>query len=152
MALDLTKILKKVPRGTRLYSPIIGYCYLDFILDSEDYPITVTCYSDSGILETKTFTKEGRYYIKKSAECLLFPDKGVSWEEFVSKRRQLFEPFQKVLVQYYTEPSVHTWVPCFYCFWDDKTNTHVTSEGRVEDTEILPYNEETVHLVGTKVE
>lgn len=154
MALDLVKILKKVPQGTVLYSPLVGYCCLDYILESEDYPIFVTCYTDSGDTESRAFAKDGCYYnaFKKGAECLLFPDKGVSWEEFDDKWPQQFEPFQKVLMQCDIEPDARTWVPCFYCFWDAKTQTHVTSEGNTKDTEILPYNKETMHLVGTKVE
>ena len=56
-----------------------------------------------------------------------------------------FEPFQKVLVRM----GDNTWIADFYSHYNRK-NCFVTTAGRVSDYEnILPYNEETKHLLGT---
>ena len=39
--LNLVEILKDYPKGTKLYSPALGECNLEGIIDNSDYPIKV---------------------------------------------------------------------------------------------------------------
>ena len=79
--LDLTKILKNVPKGTKLYSPIYGDVLFEKIDDSVTHCIKVKLH-DAG--DTASFTKDGRYNDSyKDGECMLFPSKKQrDWNKF----------------------------------------------------------------------
>ena len=80
--IDLTKILKDCPKGTKLYSTIHGEVTL---IDSNDtsqhYPISVR-------LNDKTveiFTYDGKLLNKFDGECILFPSKDQrDWSKFTA--------------------------------------------------------------------
>lgn len=79
--LDLTKILKDCPKGTKLYSIIHGDVTLDYIYinDCDKYPIIVNIGRDS----FESFTKDGRLYKEYDGECMLFPSKdNRDWSTF----------------------------------------------------------------------
>ena len=78
--LDLREILKDVPKGTKLYSPIIGDVYFENI-KSIKCSYAITCSNKSiGFLH---FTKDGKYYHLSNGECLLFPSKEQrDWSKF----------------------------------------------------------------------
>ena len=71
--LDLTKILKDCPKGTKLYSTVYGYVTLNDvdIEHNRTYPILVNTNKEC----FKSFTKDGRIYDGYDAECVLFPSK-----------------------------------------------------------------------------
>ena len=81
--IDLTKILKDCPEGTKLYTPIWGE--VTFIKVSENvcnlYPIIIYNECDHVGL-----TKDGRYLInKQDSECILFPSKDQrDWSKFTA--------------------------------------------------------------------
>lgn len=79
--LDLTKILKNVPRGTKLYSTTHGDIYLEKVkINDPAYPII--CYNNN-FLGQLCFTKEGKYSQYCNGECVLFPSKEQrDWSEF----------------------------------------------------------------------
>lgn len=83
--LDLRKILKDIPKGTKLYSTICGYVEFDKINNDNDcYPII--CYKKDNL---ELFTKEGKYNYYHDGECCLFPSKeNRDWSKFITK------PFQ----------------------------------------------------------
>ena len=84
--MDLRKILKDVPKGTELYSPIYGECEFVAIDNMMEFPIWVhPCDSITNYWEG--FTKHGKKGDWKNAECLLFPSKeNRDWSTFkVSK-------------------------------------------------------------------
>lgn len=76
--INIADILKKQPRGTKLYSPICGDLFLDHIDDDEDLIYCRTHdYTEIGYVR---FTGDGRFCGKKdcvsdNGECLLFPSK-----------------------------------------------------------------------------
>ena len=74
--LNLVKILKDCPKGTKLYSPALGECALEGVNDNNDYPIKVTYKIINNDTRFDYFTKYGYLLINKSdAECMLFPSK-----------------------------------------------------------------------------
>ena len=78
--IDLTKILKDCPKGTKLYSPLVGEVEFEKILDGIAYPI-ITSYNE----RTLAFTNKGFYYddAGAEAECLLFPSaEQRDWRKF----------------------------------------------------------------------
>lgn len=77
--MNIAEILKYCPKGTKLYSTVVGEVTLDKIDKDEKYPIIVhTCDY------TKTsFTEEGRYVEYPTSECVIFPSKDQrDWNKF----------------------------------------------------------------------
>ena len=91
--MDLRKILKDVPRGTKLYSPIFGEVEVFAIDEYSSYPITVEARDNYGNKYSKAFTKEGFYSVNYSkGEQLLFPsEENRDWSTF--KLSKLNLPF-----------------------------------------------------------
>ena len=74
--LNLVKILKNCPKGTKLYSPALGECALEGVTDNNDYPIQVTYKIINNDTRFDYFTKDGYILLNKpDAECMLFPSK-----------------------------------------------------------------------------
>ena len=86
--INISNILKDVPEGTKLYSPIFGSCRLKEV---NDLGIEVIC--DSG-QTTETFLYDGRYGI--GGECMLFPPNEKDWFSFgVYKKGERIEKINK---------------------------------------------------------
>lgn len=151
--IDLTKILKDCPKGTKLYSTIFGDVELVSVYKNKKdvFPIEVKR-SDGN---PATFMKNGRFYFGYDGECTLFPSKNQrDWSKFTApwlkKERfdpKTLQPFDKVLVR--DENS----------YWRCNLFSHITNHKffpyvTVEDTysHCIPYNEETKHLIGTTEE
>ena len=139
--LDLVEILKNCPKGTKLYSTVRGEVEFDHIDSDKDYPIHTT--KDSLAL----FTGDGKYYIEYDGECVLFPSKDQrDWSKFKAPVKKFdyntLQQFDKVLVRDRGNSSwkcdllSHRCGSMVYCvgsYW----------------TQMIPYNDETKHLVGT---
>jgi hypothetical protein len=85
--LNIADILMKMPKGTKLYSPIFGNCALvrvkKGVYDSYDEVIEV--FAQFTAQGTYTFDFAGRYAANNNrlGECLLFPSKeNRDWVEF----------------------------------------------------------------------
>ena len=155
--INLTKILKDCPKGTKLYSTIFGE--VEFIECDDLYQIVVA--------------KEGRYYYFTSqgafiferikyhmGECVLFPSKDQrDWKKFNvpwSKKEKFdpktLQPFDKVLAASMADGR---WV----CDFFSHIGESIRDSGRLyvgtgfgAYDRMIPYNEETKHLVGTTQE
>ena len=148
--LNLGKILKYCPKGTKLYSPALGE--VDFAtINNYDrtYPIIVK--TKDG---TFCFTKQGKLYDIEQSECLLFPSKDQrDWSKFKPKKTkfnpQTLKPFDKVLVKDITEDK-----------WECNIFSHIYDDlsiypyGCVKSgfKRFIPYNDDTKHFVGTSEE
>ena len=80
--IDLTKILKDCPTGTKFYSSIYGEVLFRNINENNvEYPVIVySSFYDSVI----SFTREGRY-ANTLGECILFPSKEQrDWNKFTA--------------------------------------------------------------------
>ena len=118
--IDLTKILKYCPEGTKLYSPIFGKVTLVEIIQESEYPIRTKADDCS-----PRFTREGRYY-KEYGECMLFPSKdNRDWRTFnveqpqPKPQTQGFAPFQKVLVR---DNEEDIWEPQIFSYYKKDAN------------------------------
>ena len=112
--IDLTKILKNCPAGTKLYSTIFGDVKFSHIFKDSDCPIVLHTYK-GGV----TFvTKHGRLNIdyENEGECVLFPSKEQrDWSKFTAPwyKKEKFDPktlqpFDKILVKRYDDIWVAT--------------------------------------------
>ena len=84
MSIDLTKILKKCPKGTKLYSSVLGEVELEGVTDSVNYPIIVKLNEEQfGERIIETFTSDGRLIATYEGECVLFPSRDQrDWSKF----------------------------------------------------------------------
>ena len=150
--IDLKKILKHCPRGTRLYSTTFGYVNFKMLIPSSEYPIIVYCKEE---IDEKSFTADGKFMKNYDAECTLFPSKDQrEWSKFSAPwyKKEKFDPntlkpFDKVLV--FTNGE---WTCDFFSHTlsGDIFNKRCMGIGDVNV--VIPYNDETKHLVGTTEE
>ena len=140
--LNLVKILKDAPKGTKIWSPICGDCILDKIdtRDTTVYAIYCLVVNDHSPVR---FTANGKYtFCFDDGECVLFPSKeNRDWSTFkVSKEHKHFEPYQKVLVKAWADSKTRRWVPVLYGYYDASKNMHFLSNFTwVEECGIIPY-------------
>ena len=144
--LDLTKILKNCPKGTKFYSPVWGEVSFYKIHEKEVYIIEI-----STINGYKCLTKEGYYINVDDAECILFPSKEQrDWSKFTAPwyKKEKFDPktlkpFDKVLIKQYD-----TWFCDLYSYYNENCKLCICS-GLNSYLCCIPYNDDTKHLVGT---
>ena len=95
--LTIAETLKDKPKGTKLYSPLCGDCWLvtaDYKGDEfgENFPIVVSQEKDDKVkaLKTISFTAHGTLF-ENVGECMLFPSKDMrDWEKFAWKIGDVF--------------------------------------------------------------
>ena len=146
--IDLTKILKDCPKGTKFYTSVWGEASFERILERRFYTIGIDTLSGY-----KYLTKEGRYINADDAECILFPSKDQrDWSKFTAPwyKKERFDPktlkpFDKVLVS----DEHHTrWRCSFFSHIVDQIHyKYFTSDSCYKFC--IPYNDDTKHLVGT---
>ena len=147
--IDLTKILKDCPEGTKLYSPIFGEVDFEKIRSDDENAIVIT----KGYV-TASFTKEGFYYADLSEECLLFPSKEQrDWSKFTAPwyKKERFDPktlkaFDRIIVRDDSE----RWLCTIFSYIGEGCYPYNTVSGNY--AHCIPYNDDTKHLVGTKDE
>lgn len=141
--LDLVKILKDCPRGTKLYSTINGEVTFDCVDNNKGYPIVVNCTYGS-----IRYTRNGRFDKRCDGECVLFPSKDQrDWNKFKApvkkSENNTLEPFDRVLVR---NANDFLWRCNFFSHFFQ--NVAYCTAGTWD--QVIPYNAETKHLVGTK--
>ena len=157
--IDLTKILKDCPNRFKLYTPLMGEVV--FIKVSKcTLPLPVMTLHSSGIY--LSFTKEGYYFNfnNKDSECLLFPSKDQrDWSKFTAPwyKKEKFDPktlkaFDKVLARI-DSGDVYCWFADFVSTPKIEKYDLLPSVMSNKDANmIIPYNDDTKHLVGTTEE
>ena len=150
--IDLTKILKDCPKGTKFYTSVWGESSFERILERGFYTIGIDTLSGY-----KYLTKEGRYINADDAECILFPSKDQrDWRKFSAPwyKKEKFDPttlnpFDKVLVRDYCDDE---WLAGIFArYFKDRKYPYVDICLN-SYTYCIPYNDDTKHLVGTKDE
>ena len=83
--INIAEILRDMPEGTKLYSPLFGKCEHIAVFDSE-YPIAIKAQRTDGVI-SKFLKKDGRYFGGyEDTECLLFPSaKMRDWSKFFKR-------------------------------------------------------------------
>lgn len=153
--INLCEILKKCPENTVFYSSIYGHVTVCIVDICKDYPIALYKPTMDGSVLICRLTKEGKYNKQFNGECTLFPSKDQrDWSKFTASwyKREKFDPktlkpFDKVLVSVGGE-------------WQCDLFSHMLSGdifnkrciGVGDMNVVIPYNDETKHLVGTKDE
>ena len=149
--IDLTKILKDCPKGTKFYTSVWGEASFERILERRFYTIGIDTLSGY-----KYLTKEGRYINADDAECILFPSKDQrDWSKFTAPwyKNEKFDPktlnpFDRVLVRNYKTTKWR----CDHFSHFDGGNYNPCIASCCSYTFCVPYNEETKHLIGTTEE
>lgn len=152
--IDLTKILKDCPKGTKLYSLVHGEVEFERIETDFKHQYVIIELKDL-LLERITF--DGKIYNYEGGECILFPSKEQrDWSKFNAPwlKKERFDPktlksFDKVLVR---DVCYQNWSCGFFSHivvFDDVCKYNV---GEILYSMCIPYNEETKHLAGTKEE
>lgn len=152
--IDLTKILKDCPKGTKLYSLVHGEVEFEHIETYCRHQYVIIKLKDL-LLERINFN--GKLYNSYDGECILFPSKDQrDWSKFTTPwhKKERFDPntlkpFDKVIVKDLGEDEV--WKATFF--------SHITKgifpfvcTGSIFWKKCIPYNDDTKHLVGTSDE
>ena len=150
--IDLTKILKDCPKGTKFYTSVWGEASFERILERGFYTIGID--TQSGY---KYLTKEGRYINADDAECIIFPSKDQrDWSKFTAPwyKKGKFDPktlnaFDRVLIRI-DGGDVYCWFADFVSAPTIEKYDLLPSVMSNKDANmIIPYNDDTKHLVGT---
>ena len=149
--IDLTKILKNCPKGTKLYSILHGEVEYEGISEKDSYEVRFRD-KDGDIERVKP---DGRYFSCFNGECILFPSKDQrDWSKFSAPwyKKERFDPktlkpFDKVL----TRDSVNKeWTTALFSYRRDDHYSFMC--GTEPYVYCIPYNDDTKHLIGTKEE
>ena len=154
--LNLVEILKDCPKGTKLYSTIYGDVELVEVSQIEGivYPIGI---KKPNHISIYYLTKDGRIYKDCDGECTLFPSREQrDWSKFEVKKPKFdpktLQPFDKVLVRRGNE-NYNVWFPDFVSDPPNNDNNKTLCMCVGDDIAmVIPYNDDTKHLVGTEEE
>ena len=94
--INIAEILRDMPKGTKLYSPLFGKCELvDTYTGEGDEPIRVEPFC-GGV--SRTFSLKGRYFERyQDAECLLFPSARMrDWDKFFKRGDIVYNPHSQM--------------------------------------------------------
>ena len=155
--IDLTKILKNCPKGTRLYSYIFGEetYYMGFSSYQGDArPIFI--YGKYGEGQCFCLSRNGHPYADNYGECCIFPNKEMrDWSKFTAPwyKKEKFDPktlqpFDRVIVRNFKTTKWR----CEHFSYFDGSNYNPCIASCCSYAFCIPYNEETKHLVGTSEE
>ena len=151
--IDLTKILKDCPKGTKLYSTVFGEVEFEHIHNSSR---TIGYKTNTG--RNFDVSHEGKFFRNYDGECILFPSKDQrDWSKFTAPwyKKEKFDPktlkpLDKVLIR---DAGYMDWSCGFFSHivvhFD---NTCKYNAGGIRYTMCIPYNDETKHLLGTTEE
>lgn len=144
--MNIAKILKDFPKGTKLYSSLFGELELIDVNKSRPYPITCRETQQDGAVRIREFTKDGKM-LASDAEHTLFPSKTQrDWSKFGMTDKvndHQFKPFEKVLVR---DEEDDEWVCDIFSHIDELHELYYCV-GTIWK-QCIPY-EENEHLLGT---
>lgn len=145
--IDLTKILKNCPKETKLYSILHGEVKYVGINDKSLYKVEFK--SEDG--EIFGVTLDGRHLSYFNGECILLPSKDQrDWSKFIAPwyKKEKFDPktlkpFDKIIFKGHG---------MWFCGLFSHIHNSYAYVGETYYKCVIPYNDETKHLVGTKEE
>ena len=146
--INLCEILKDCPINTGFYSPMIGNCKLSSV---NSYDVVVS--NSKGVLHINS-DATATLYGYTTVELMLFPSQTQrDWSKWKCPKPKfdfnVLEAFDRILLYLDEE-----WVCEFFSHIDknNKVHTIVNSIGVFPRSRVVPYNDETKHLVGTSDE
>lgn len=153
--LNLVKILKDCPKGTKLYSTVFGEVEFDHIEHNTTYPI-ITKSKPYGIDRSSI---DGKRFFD-CGECVLFPSKEQrDWSKFNPNKEKkemkkrfdpkTLQPFDKVLALEDEEEDA-IWFADFISQPYNESTKFIFVIGSENNCITIPYNDETKHLIGTQ--
>lgn len=130
--INIAEILRDMPQGTKLYSPLFGKCEC-IDVDHSEYPIIIKTQRTDGTA-AKGFMKDGRYFDRyEDAECSLFPSaKMRCWDKFFKRGDIVYNPHSQMYAVF------ECWANDDYTEFNTTINyykDHTIGEGEVCDTE-----------------
>ena len=146
--LNLVAILKDCPKGTKLYSPIFGEVEFNCIYKNG----AIECENECGVWY---FNIDGTITIGdvKSQVILLYPSKDKQdWSKFKVKSNkpkfdpETLKPFEKILGR---DEDNQKWNCGFFSHKNEFNNAYPYRCVGTLYTYCIPYNEDTMYLVGT---
>ena len=166
--IDLTKILKNCPKGWKFYSSVyygevefktIEFKRIRYRFDSDPWHIQEPEYEEDPY-PIKFYAQNIAYcvssageHIKGKGECTFFPSKDQrDWSKFTAPwyKKEKFDPktlkpFDKVLVI----DSDRAWTPLLFSYLEYSLNYPRMQCFDFTARKVIPYNQETEHLLGT---
>ena len=154
--IDLTKILKDCPKGTKFYSYIFGEeTYFQGISLYKGNPIPIHICGEFGKYESFYLSRKGHPIADRFGECVIFPAKDQrNWAKFKAPwyKKERFDPktlkpFDRVICK----NGIGMW----HCdIFSSYSETYVYKYVCIGSTyeKCIPYNDDTKHLVGTNNE
>ena len=145
--IDLTKILMNCPKWTKFYSTIYGEVAFNKINKEYEYPITFVTSCNSNC----DTTTDGRHYELYYGECTLFPSRDQrDWSKFTAPwlKKEKFDPktlkpFDKIIFKGHG---------MWFCGLFSHIHNSYACVGETYYKCVIPYNDDTKHLLGTKDE
>ena len=149
--IDLTKILKDCPKGTKFYSSAHGNIEFITLLDLNKI---LFAYKDCNYDYDLIIQSNGKLY--NNGECIIFPSKEQrDWSKFTApwykKDRfdpETLKPYDKVLVR--DDDPRDCWRCAFYSHTrgEEQSTSYRYATSDNSYTFCIPYNDDTKHLVG----
>lgn len=93
--INIAEILRDMPKGTKLYSPLFSDTVLECVDSDDKYPITVTLSNGYG----ENFSPHGIYFAEfEGAEPVLYPSSKMRcWDKFFKRGDIVYNPNSKML-------------------------------------------------------
>ena len=155
--IDLTKILKNCPKGTKFYSYTFGEeTYFQGISLYEGNPLPIHFCGEFGECQSFYLSRKGHPVADRFGECVIFPSKDQrDWSKFTAPwyKKEKFDPntlnmFDRVLGR-----------DCDNHIWKCDLFSHITGQDYFPYKCVgksykycIPCNDDTKHLVGIKDE
>lgn len=148
--INIAEILKDAPKGTELWSPIVGEITFDrirqdhkkseaYIKAKDSHGNFYTFMSTGELFVTNNY--HGAIPISHGGMCVLFPSRDcLSWRDFKAPwKHKHFEPGQKVLVPYHDGTTCKLRLT-FYSHYDESPKQHFTTDAMCfSDKEVIAY-------------
>ena len=156
--IDLVKILKDCPTGTKFYSYIFGEeTYFQGVSLYQGNPLAIYIYGKYGEAQNFSLSRKGHPYSDECGECCIFPSREMrDWSKFTAPwyKKEKFDPktlkpFDRVLVR---DTIKHQWKVEFFSHYSSEDGYFpYRCTGSVYRF-CIPYNDDTKHLIGTTEE
>ena len=150
--LNLCKILKYCPKGTKFYSLVFGEeTYFKGVSLYQGNPRPIFIYGKYGEEHDFCLSRKGHPHADDYGECCIFPSKEMrDWSKFTAPwlKKERFDPktlkpFDKIIFKGHG---------MWFCGLFSHIHNSYACVGETYYKCVIPYNDDTKHLLGTKEE